>query len=96
MINKILVPLDGSGHTARTIEFASNIARQEDAAIHLLHVVEDTSIPEGVMDYIHAEKIKGLSDKKIREKLRNSKWSGEQIRHVLKKYTGENAGMPGL
>ena len=39
MINKILVPLDGSGHTARTIEFASNIARQEDAAVHLLHVV---------------------------------------------------------
>jgi len=62
MINKILVPLDGSGHTARTIEFASDIARQEDAAIHLLHVVEDTKIPEGVMDYIHGERIKESPD----------------------------------
>ena len=94
MINKILVPLDGSGHTARTIEFASNIARQEDAAIHLLHVVEETKIPEGVMDYIHVEKIQKSPDvvylELLAEKILNKaedeiKQTG--IKHIIKRIT---------
>ena len=94
MINKILVPLDGSGHTARTIEFASNIARQEDAAIHLLHVVEDTQIPEGVMEYVYVEKIKESPDavylellaEKILDKAEDEiKQTG--IKHIIKRIT---------
>jgi len=58
MINKILVPLDGSGHTARTIEFASNIARQEDAASY---VPKDkmTEIPTYLNDILEAKE-KGM------------------------------------
>jgi nucleotide-binding universal stress UspA family protein/CheY-like chemotaxis protein len=62
MVKKILVPLDGARHAIRIIEFASKTAMQEDAAVHLVHVVEDTEIPKGVMDYIYAEKIKEAPD----------------------------------
>ncbi|MBW2341083.1 MAG: universal stress protein [Deltaproteobacteria bacterium] len=48
MIKKILVPVDGSEHASKAIEFAVNIARQYDATIHLLHVVALTKIPEGI------------------------------------------------
>ncbi len=62
MIKKILVPVDGSGHAARAIDFALNIARQEDAAVHLLHVVEETKIPEGIIGYAKLEKINETPD----------------------------------
>ena len=58
MIKKVLVPVDGSEHAYKAIEFAANIARQHDAALHLLHVVTLTKIPEGIKDYIRSEEIK--------------------------------------
>ena len=57
MIKKILVPIDGSEHASSAIEFAANMAKQNDAATHLLHVVKPDNIPEGVMDYIRVERI---------------------------------------
>jgi nucleotide-binding universal stress UspA family protein/CheY-like chemotaxis protein len=58
MIKKILVPVDGSEHSRKAIEFAADIANQKDAAVHILHVVKETRIPEGVRDYIRSEGIK--------------------------------------
>ena len=58
MLKKILVPVDGSAHAMKAIEFASHLASQEDAEIHLLHVYKNAQIPEGVRDYIKAERIK--------------------------------------
>jgi len=55
MINKILVPVDGSDHARKAIEFAANIARQNDAEVHLLHVVEVKEIPEAVERFIKSE-----------------------------------------
>ena len=94
MINKILVPLDGSGHTARAIEFASDIARKKNSSIHLLHVVGDTRVPEGVMDYIHGERIKEspeavyleLLAKKILDKAEDEVRQ-KGIRHIIKRIT---------
>ena len=57
MIKKILVPVDGSEHASKAIEFAANIASQNDAAVHLLHVVTITKIPETIKDYIRSEEI---------------------------------------
>ena len=61
MIKKILVPVDGSAHMSKAIEFAAHMARIEDAVVHLLHVVKLTRIPEELDDYIRAEKIKESS-----------------------------------
>jgi len=58
MIKNILVPVDGSVHANQAIEFAVDMAIQNNATIHLLHVVEITKVPKGVNDYIRSEGIK--------------------------------------
>ena len=40
MINKILVPLDGSAHSKKALEFACELAKKFDSQLHLLHVVQ--------------------------------------------------------
>ena len=57
MIKKILVPVDGSEHASKAIEFASNMAKQSDATIHLLHVAQVTEIPEAIREFIRSEEI---------------------------------------
>jgi len=57
MIKKILVPVDGSEHASKAIEFASNMANQSDATMHLLHVVQVTEIPEAIREFIRSEEI---------------------------------------
>lgn len=57
MVKSILVPTDGSGHARKAIELATDMALQYDAALHLLHVVSESTIPEDVLEYIKVEKI---------------------------------------
>jgi len=57
MIKKILVPVDGSEHASKAIEFAANMAKQSDATMHLLHVVQVTEIPEAIKEFIRSEEI---------------------------------------
>lgn len=59
MIKEILVPIDGSEHANKAIEFAADMAKQNDATIHLLHVFEQTGINEALEDYIRSERLKG-------------------------------------
>jgi nucleotide-binding universal stress UspA family protein len=40
MINKILVPVDGSAHSKKALEFACELAKKFDSQLHLLHVVQ--------------------------------------------------------
>lgn len=42
MINNILVPVDGSKHSEKALEFACSIAKKFDAKIHVQHTVEVT------------------------------------------------------
>jgi nucleotide-binding universal stress UspA family protein len=56
MVKKILVPIDGSDHAKKAIEFGGNTALQYDAAVYLLHVVAENKIPEDVLHYIQTEK----------------------------------------
>lgn len=57
MINKILVPVDGSEHANKAVEMAANLASPYDAVIHLLHVVTLAKIPDAISKYIKAEGI---------------------------------------
>lgn len=57
-IKNILVPVDGSAHANKAIEFAVDMAIQSNATIHLLHVVEVSKVPKGINDYIRSEGIK--------------------------------------
>lgn len=56
MVKKILVPIDGSEHAKKAIEFATNTALQYDATVYLMHVVAETKIPEEVLHYIESER----------------------------------------
>jgi len=40
MIKKILVPIDGSPHSKKALEFACDLAVKYDAGLHLLHIVQ--------------------------------------------------------
>jgi nucleotide-binding universal stress UspA family protein len=40
MIKKILVPVDGSEHSKKALEFACELAKKFNAQLHLLHVVQ--------------------------------------------------------
>ena len=40
MINKILVPVDGSAHSKKALEFACELAKMFESSLHLLHVVQ--------------------------------------------------------
>lgn len=40
MINKILVPVDGSEHSKKALEFACELAKKFETQLHLLHVIQ--------------------------------------------------------
>ena len=57
MTKKILVPVDGSEQARKAIDFAANLAKQNDATIHLLHVYKLPIVPEGMGEYVVSDRI---------------------------------------
>ena len=57
MIKKILVPVDGSGHAKKAIEYATDLALKYDAGVHLIHVVNEPKIPDELLEYMEQEHI---------------------------------------
>ena len=55
MINKILVPVDGSAHSVKAAELASDLAVKYGAEIVLLHVLLRGHMPEGLKRAIEIE-----------------------------------------
>ena len=55
MIKRILVPVDGSPHSVRAAELASEIAVKFEAEIVLLHVLLRGHMPEGLKKAIEVE-----------------------------------------
>ena len=52
MFKNILVSIDGSDSAEKALEAAGDIAKQNDATLHLLHVVRDMQVPltPGIME----------------------------------------------
>ena len=59
MIKNILVPLDGSEHAFKALDFASGLADKHTASLLLLYVVTKREIPESVRRFAEVENIKG-------------------------------------
>lgn len=55
MIKKILVPVDGSAHSIRATELASDLATKYDAEIVLMHVLLRGHMPEGLQRAMQVE-----------------------------------------
>jgi len=49
MIKKILVATDGSEHSDKVVELASDMALKYNAKIYLIHVVNEPKVPESVI-----------------------------------------------
>jgi len=61
MINKLLVALDGSNHSLKAVDYASEIAVALKAEVILLYVVKTYELPEGVQEYADLEHIPGTN-----------------------------------
>lgn len=57
MFKKVLVPVDGSPHARRAIEAAVDLAERYQAAVYLLHVIRNLSLPIEIMEMIKAGEI---------------------------------------
>jgi nucleotide-binding universal stress UspA family protein len=55
MIKKILVPVDGSPHSVKAVELASDLASKYEAEIVLLHVLLRGHMPDGLKKAIDIE-----------------------------------------
>jgi len=58
MINKILVATDGSDHSNKVVDLASDMALKYNAKVYLIHVVnEPPKVPESVVELMRSEHI---------------------------------------
>jgi nucleotide-binding universal stress UspA family protein len=55
MAKKILIPVDGSEHSEKAVEFAATIAAQDDAEVCVVHVLKRERVPEALAEYIKKE-----------------------------------------
>lgn len=55
MIKKILVPVDGSQHSVKAVELASDLASKYDAEVILLHVLLRGHMPDGLKKALEIE-----------------------------------------
>jgi nucleotide-binding universal stress UspA family protein len=55
MIKKILVPVDGSEHSVKAVELASDLASKYDAQVILLHVLLRGHMPDGLKKALDVE-----------------------------------------
>jgi nucleotide-binding universal stress UspA family protein len=63
IINRILVPLDGSAHAFKALDLASEIAVKYDATLLLLHAIPDeVELSEPQRRFARAEHIEGSLD----------------------------------
>ena len=60
MIEKLLVALDGSNHSMKAVDHASEIDAALKAKVIILSVVRAQEIPKGLRDYAELENIPGL------------------------------------
>ncbi len=57
MYGRILLPVDGSPHSRRAVEAAVALAQQSEAAVFLLHVIRDLSLPREILDMVAAGEV---------------------------------------
>ena len=73
MIKTILVPTDGSGHAAKAVRFAADLAQKYGAHVILLHVVEDwgsSRVPDELRGYARLEHVE-ITERDLRQSTAN-------------------------
>jgi len=62
VVNKILVPIDGSKTSYNAIEYASKLAKSSDAHIHLLNVIDTDRISSSEDESYYEFKLEHAND----------------------------------
>jgi len=57
MFQKLLVPVDGSPHSNRAVKAAADLAECCDAAVYLLHIIRDLSLPKEILAMMAAGEV---------------------------------------
>lgn len=57
MFRKLLVPVDGSPHSSRAVKAAAELAGCCGAAVYLLHVIRDLSLPKEILAMMAAGEV---------------------------------------
>ena len=57
MVKKILIAVDGSAHSQKAVEFASDLAVKYDSEIYVLYVVAKMEIPKDFVEFARVEKM---------------------------------------
>jgi nucleotide-binding universal stress UspA family protein len=57
-MERILVAVDGSRHSDRVVDFASDLAKTLSAEIVLIYVMRHPDVPEDYVDYVKREALK--------------------------------------
>jgi nucleotide-binding universal stress UspA family protein len=55
MIKKILIAVDGSNHSLKSVEFGAEVAKSLGAAVLLYHVVKPYRLPDALKKFAQAE-----------------------------------------
>ncbi len=55
MINKILIAVDGSNHSVKSVEFGAEVAKGLGAEVLLYHVVKPYQLPDSLKEFAKAE-----------------------------------------
>lgn len=68
MLDKILVAVDGSGHSLKAVDYAAAIAASMKSELVILFVLKNQELPKGLRDYAEIEHILG-GNKEILKKV---------------------------
>ena len=72
MVKKALVAMDGSEHSLKAVELASDLAIKFDVELYLLHVINKIKIPQEFARYVETEKIEEPAEYLLFEKAGNN------------------------
>lgn len=70
MIKKLIVAVDGSGHSMKAVDYAASIAAALDAQVIVLYVLKTHELPKGLANYANIEHIQG-GDEAVLQKAAN-------------------------
>jgi nucleotide-binding universal stress UspA family protein len=80
-MERILVPVDGSEQSHKAIAFAADLAKHYNATLYLLHAFKITIIPEGLGEYVVAERaqLQAVGEKIIAAAEKEAKGHGIEL-----------------
>lgn len=79
MIKRLLVALDGSDHSLKAVDYASEIAASLKGKVIILYVLKSRELPEGMRQYAELEHVAGTDTEVLKSVASQLVASAERI-----------------